>query len=97
MLPTSSLLRVASTGTCRLGKICISSPEGIPQDLLLRATTLDPSQAAALCACLTKELAVVQGPPGCGMSALMGPCWLMAMPQCLVWTCHSFSLSSKLS
>lgn len=44
----------------------ISGPGGVPVDLLLRATTLDESQAAALAACLTRELSVVQGPPGCG-------------------------------
>jgi hypothetical protein len=52
---------------CRLQRLCPSSPVGIPLDLLQRATTLDESQVAALAACLTRELAVVQGPPGCCM------------------------------
>jgi hypothetical protein len=51
---------------CRLQRVSISIPQDFPLDVLLAATTLDASQAAALMACLTKELAVVQGPPGCG-------------------------------
>jgi hypothetical protein len=51
---------------CRLQHITVSNPNSIDLDLLLRATSLDASQAEALVACLTRELAVVQGPPGCG-------------------------------
>lgn len=38
----------------------------IPLDLLVKASSLDVSQARALAACLTQELALVQGPPGTG-------------------------------
>lgn len=37
-----------------------------PSDLLARATTLDPSQIAALTAMICRPVSLIQGPPGTG-------------------------------
>jgi hypothetical protein len=46
--------------------VAVAVPDAIPLDLVCQASSLDTSQARALIACLTQELAVVQGPPGTG-------------------------------
>jgi hypothetical protein len=44
----------------------MARPASFPLADLMAATTLDEAQARAVAACLGRELALVQGPPGTG-------------------------------
>lgn len=59
---------------CRLQQVAVSAPEGTPISLVCEASSLDPSQARALAACLTQELALIQGPPGTGNTVIHSTC-----------------------
>jgi hypothetical protein len=52
-----------------LSAVDLGRPDAFPLPDLMAATTLDAAQARAVAACLTRELALVQGPPGTGRSA----------------------------
>eukprot|EP00775_Hariotina_reticulata_P006332 gene6332-6566_t len=65
-LPLEKLKELPSSDIARLQRVAVAMPGNIPLDLLCRASSLDISQTRALIACLTQELAVVQGPPGTG-------------------------------
>jgi hypothetical protein len=62
----------------RLSSFHIARPEEFPLQELVAVSSLDTAQAEALAACLTQELALVQGPPGTGE-------WLCAQGRGELW------------
>ena len=54
-----------------MAKFNAAAPDHFPMEEVLRQTTLDKSQAEALKAALTQEVALIQGPPGTGAIACL--------------------------
>lgn len=77
----------------------MARPASFPLADLMAATTLDEAQARAVAACLGRELALVQGPPGTGelgavrLSAVAGQAGACAWLDGALGVCRCGSLA----